>query len=113
LSPEQLARIAQRRAPQRLSHYDVDPVSGQIAWPTVLGLDAYADFTAELDKLFAQRAEQNGQFTSDQFLQVQQVAGELIAVLNKNIGDYPPMDFMAARRFDESLAFEARQVDRG
>ena len=105
LSSEQLYRIAAEKAPKELSSSDVDPLTGQIAWPPVLQGDAFADTRTKLEALFVQRAKGG---SSDYVFQAQQVAKEALTLLKANIRNYPASEYLQAKRFLERLAFTAR-----
>jgi len=108
ITQEQAERIARERAPRRATTDDVDPITGQLAWPRVLTQERYASYTERLDELFAERAKMEGYIGMDMFREIGTTTDELLASLRENIRDYRSMDFMEARRFVERLAQEAR-----
>jgi hypothetical protein len=103
---EQLIRMAQVGMPKRLTSSDLDPVSGQIRWPMLLTADDYTTQRPEVEKAFSDRAKQGG-MKLDDFTKVQKVTKEMAAVLKTKIRDFPANQYMAAKRFLESLAYEA------
>ena len=105
LSSEQLYRIAAEQAPKTLAASDLDPLTGDISWPIVLQGDEYEEARTKLEGLFALRAKEGD---SSYVFQIQQVANETLAQLKANIRNYPPPEYLQAKRFLESLAFSAR-----
>ena len=105
LSSEQLYRIAAEQAPKTLASSDLDPLTGDIAWPLVLQGDEYEDVRIKLDGLFALRAKEG---SASHVFEIQQVANDALAQLKANIKNYPAPEYMKAKRFLESLSFSAR-----
>ena len=105
LSSEQLYRIAAEQAPKTLAASDLDPLTGDISWPLVLQGNEYEELRTKLDGLFALRAKQG---VSSHVFEIQDVANEGLAQLKANIKDYPPPEYLKAKRFLESLAYSAR-----
>jgi hypothetical protein len=103
----ELVHIAQMGKPRRLTPSELDTVSGQIAWPIVLQAVEFAPYRDQLNQLFAQRAS-SGVLGLDQYLNADRVTTSMLDVLRRHIFDVPPVDYMAARRFLESLSYESR-----
>ena len=102
-----LARFAAQAKPNRLSPSELSN-TGQIAWPILLQANEFAAFRVEMEDAFAQRAA-NGGTGLDDHVKVGQTTKVMLDVLKAHVGGVQPMDYMAARRFIESLAHEARQ----
>lgn len=100
--------LAQRQsgAPDRLSPGQLDPASGQITWPLVLQTDVFALERAKLEELFQVRAQTS--ITPELVEQITAAAGKMQDQLNAQIRSLAPNDYIAGRRFLESLAYEAR-----
>ncbi|HVU89866.1 MAG TPA: hypothetical protein VHD36_21225 [Pirellulales bacterium] len=107
LSQNEIMRFARVGLPTRLTSTQLDPLTGQLNWPIILRDAQYADDREQLDKLFAERATASS-ISPDVFRQVQQVTGDLLAALKKNINEYQANDWIAAKKFVESLAYDAR-----
>jgi len=107
-SREDWVRYAQAGKPQRLSPSELEPVTGGVDWPVLLKAEKYAENRSTLEGLFAKRAHDGGLSTSD-YLKIDQVTGVMLAQLRKDIELVPPSDYMASKRFLESLSFEAKQ----
>lgn len=106
-TPEDLVRFAQERAPDRLNSVQLNPVTGELEWPGLLQSDQYARQRAVLDELFVKR-HASTRLSPEEYQQVQQEAGAMMEMLRENIRSAPPEEYVKARRFIESLAYEAR-----
>lgn len=106
-TPEQIARLAKSGAPARLSAEQFDAATGRIAWPAALLGEEFAAYRAEIEGLFVQRASSGGLETAEQE-RVDQAAGAMLAILKDRITELPAMDYTKARRFIESLDYEAQ-----
>jgi len=105
---EDLVRFAQAGRPDRLSPSELDPISGEIYWPILLRADEFAPERAALQQAFAGRADR-GAISTQEFSVVDATTEKLIRELRQNIADLPPNQYLAAKRFLESLAYEAGQ----
>lgn len=106
-SAEELARLAKAGAPARLTAEQLDMATGRIAWPAALLGDEFAAYRAEIEGLFYQRAS-SGRLQADQQQRVDLAAGAMLALLRDQITDLPAMQYTKARRFIESLDYEAQ-----
>jgi hypothetical protein len=109
LTPEQISEINQRRTPERMTAVSLDPVEGDIKWPVAL---QGADFAAQrehLEELFAKRAPDNSGAGSENFTQVKQATNAMLKTLKSKVRDMEPSQYVAARKFVDSLSYEARQ----
>jgi hypothetical protein len=107
-SMEDLVRYAQAGKPKQLSPSELDTISGDISWPTLLQTDQFSEYRSEIEELYAQRA-QSGSLSWDDQRKVDQTAKALLKDLRANVRDLPPQEYMAAKRFVESLTYEARR----
>jgi hypothetical protein len=107
-SAEDYKRYAHELAPKRLTYSQLDPVTGQLAWPDALTTDDYADSRQALDKLFAERASSSGATGYKKVTEIRKTAQSMQAKLKESISDIPPGDYIAAKSFLESVANEAR-----
>lgn len=106
-SSQRLAMLAKAAPAVPLSESELDPVSGQIAWPSALRGDKYAPLRTKLDGLFAKRAEVGGNISLKQADAIADSSNELAAELKKNLKQYPSGEYMQAKRFVERLSREA------
>jgi len=104
---EALVRYAQAGKPKRLSPSELDSVAGSVSWPTLLQTDRYAKSRTQLEKLFAKRAEQ-GVISYEDQAQIAAATKAMLAELKGQVREVPQMDYIAAKRFIENLAYEAR-----
>jgi hypothetical protein len=100
-------RYAQIGKPRRLTPSELDVITGRINWPILLQLPEFNGFRAEVERVFAQRAA-SGTISAVDYLRVYQVMQMMQAALRQQIRQVPSTDYMIARRFLESLAFESR-----
>ncbi len=105
-----LIRSAQEGAPRRLSPYEFDATTGQINWPLALQADAFAGHRTQLEQLFTFRASGPRQAAAfDTFIGIWQGTERLIDALQGYVASLPPQEYVAAKRFLQSLALEAGQ----
>jgi hypothetical protein len=101
-----LVRFAAQEKPHRLSPGELSN-TGEISWPILLQADEFAAFRAELEQTFVQRAA-DGRVGLEDHVKVSRTAKVMLDVLKTYVSEVDGMDYIAARRFIESLAFEAR-----
>ena len=108
LSRAQLNRIAQEGAPKPLSARQLDPVSGALIWPSLLQDNKFAEQRALLEKAFAWRASY-GTLNAVQLEKVRENTDSALEQLKAMIRDVDTNDYLRARQFLTSLAYEARK----
>jgi len=108
ITSEAAFRMAHEAAPKRITNSQIDPITGNIHWPSVLTEEDYSDDRQILDVLFAQRERKHGSLTAEEYQEVQKATQALLNNLKKNVKKYQPNDFLAAKKFTESLAYESR-----
>jgi hypothetical protein len=102
LSTEQYVRLARQQAPDRLSVSQLDPLSGYISWPAPLRRNEYATDRAVLESMFKQRAAG----TAANYDEIRMACSALQDKLKANISTFMANDFIAAKKFVESLSYE-------
>ncbi|RMF92112.1 MAG: hypothetical protein D6741_15280 [Planctomycetota bacterium] len=105
---EQLARLAQAGQPTPLSPADLDALTGRINWPLVLQAEKFATKRAPIETLFVVRA-QVGTLTYEQIQVLDQAVDNLLKALQAEMKSIQPMDYVAAKKFVESLRHEGRR----
>jgi len=105
---DDLKRYAQATTPPPLSPSELDFITGEITWPMVLRADRYAEYRAQLEALFAERAS-GDEISAASYLQIDRTAKAMLAELKRRIRQVPQMDYIAAKRFIQSLAYEVRR----
>ena len=106
LSPEALAAAAASDLPRRLGPDALDPVTGQITWPELLRASGYAAQRKELEQLFELRAKTT--HTPETSERVLAGTSKMSDMVRKDIQNTPPGEYIAARKFLDSLAYAAR-----
>jgi hypothetical protein len=105
LSLEQYVRLARVEAPPQLTATQLDQLTGAINWPAPLRRPEYEAFRQRIDRLFEDRAMGYAMYG-----EIPAACEELAARLQADIQQYPAADYIAAKRFLESLAWTARGV---
>src|SRR5262249_15186311 len=70
-SAEQLARLNKANLPERATPSQIDPRSGRIDWPDVLGEESYAPSRKQLEEAFAARSADATQLDRRSFQKAQ------------------------------------------
>ncbi len=105
VTSEQLFRMRQSQKPKRLATTQLDPVTGRIDWPVLLQKEDFDQQRAELEKLFAARASHD-HISLDDYTKIQQAYEKMQEQLSEIIKDVPPQDYVRAKSFLKSLAYE-------
>ena len=103
---EDLVRYAQLGKPKRLSPSELGAVTGAINWPILLRSDEFAASRGELESAFARRASQSV-IGAENYAKIKQATTQMLADLKKQVRKVPSNQYMIAKRFIESLAYEA------
>jgi hypothetical protein len=105
---EDLLRAAQVRKPDRLRPTEFDPITGRVQWPAVLLGSAYDEVRTELDEVLHERAVK-GEMDAATRQKSLELAKRMREELRAHVKEMPPDDYVAARRFIESLVDEMLQ----
>jgi hypothetical protein len=105
LSTEQYVRLARLQAPEPLTATQLDSLTGTISWPAPLRAPAYEEFRRRIERLFQDRA--TGYVV---YGEIQQVIEAFAAQLQEDLMKFPANDYVAAKKFLDSLAWAARGV---
>ena len=106
---EDLVRYAAMGKPKPLSPSELDYVTGKIRWPIVLTQPTYQPQCKQLDSIFAKRA-QGGALGYDDQVKIRTTTSSMLEALKASIQTVAASDYLAAKRFLESLAFEGQRV---
>jgi len=101
---EQLARIAQAGMPQPLSPGEVNQVTGQINWPSVLQTERYAAQRAELEGISATLARYGNLAYADQ-MKTRELILAMASQLKSQIKDIPANDYITSKNFLNKLLY--------
>jgi hypothetical protein len=105
---EKVVRYNQASVPKRSAQFQLVSAQGRISWPDLLLDEEFSDARIQLESLFAQRKPGPGAAGSSVSGEVQTVAAEMREQLQSRIRQVSPEQYLAARRFLESLAYESR-----
>lgn len=103
---EDIVRYAEMGKPERLSPGEIDPVTGSIAWPEALRGPAFDEDRARVESLFGEWTRY-GSLSLEHRREIRDTTDAMLGKLKERIHRFPTPDYMAARRFLESLAYEA------
>lgn len=105
ISPETVKLAARSAVPKPLSTYELDPITGRINWPEALQGGEFAKQREDIERLLELRASTSG---GGDNAQLQDVVQQMTATLKSNIQKLPVNDYIAARKFLDSLSYWAR-----
>ncbi len=111
--PETWARLAQNAAPNRLDNNLLDPVNGQIVWPSALQGTEFAPERGVLEQMFAQRAMSHGAIGVEGHATIRRTVDAAMAKLRDRIREIDTRSYLEARNFLRSLGFEASFASAG
>jgi hypothetical protein len=103
MSSEALSHYYEQTKPKRMAASQLDPVTGQINWPTPLQNEAYASYREDLNSLYKLRAEHK----DFSFNNVRLAAEGMQTEFRKHLDEFSPQEFENSNRFIEALAGEA------
>ncbi|MCC9607960.1 hypothetical protein LOC68_02390 [Blastopirellula sp. JC732] len=108
-SEEQLAYLAREAAPKPLTPDQVNAVSGQVKWPTLLQYPSFEAERQELTSLLEKKAT-NGDLGYQDVNAFIQTADDMNAKLKSGIQKVPPQQYVEASSFLKSLLYQTCQV---
>ena len=105
---DDLIRYSRDSGPARPSGYQLDPVRGKIIWPEVFKRDDFLEARTLMSSLFENRNVTNSGLGSQNCREIRSVAQQMREQLRSVVREMPPAEYMAARKFIDGLAFEAK-----
>lgn len=100
-------RYAQERSPSRLSASEVDPLTGGIAWPSLLQESAFEMERKRLNEIYEERAGR-GSLTASELMEVNRLIASMEEKLQKNyVGKVSSLIYSPAKSFLKSLSYES------
>jgi hypothetical protein len=102
---EEYVRLAREQAPEPLTATQLDQLTGSISWPAPLRKPEYEAFRKRIDRLFQDRAIGYAIYG-----EIPAACEEFAQRVNADIMQFPPNDYIAAKKFLESLAWTSRGV---
>lgn len=103
---EDLVRYATDGLPKLLTASEFDGVFGVVRWPEVLRRPDFASARTMIDRLLPDYCQRNLNASSDVGRDLSQSVGELESKLKREIDTVSPMEYVAAKKFLESLKYE-------
>ncbi|MBX9788763.1 MAG: hypothetical protein K2Y37_07590 [Pirellulales bacterium] len=107
LTAAQVERVNLARTPQRLTARQLSD-EGAIAWPAVLEQPQYESLRTKISDSFAKRSSGEPGESATIYRQVQVATQSLKALLRDDMSNLSTGEYLAARKFLDSLAHEAR-----
>jgi hypothetical protein len=105
---EVLNKISQEASPDRLKPSQLDPSLRTIFWPALLSKGDFDALRTQIDGLFAVQRANNSGLGTENYREIVALTAEMQTHLDTMINELHPDEYLAARRFIESLAYEAR-----
>jgi hypothetical protein len=105
----QYAKLAKQEAPDRLNDVDYNRVMGRLNWPAVLASDDFAAERTALNQAFAGRTAQDIGVSTNFHRDVRDLAAAMQVKLRNRLETMSPMEYIAAKNFLTSVAFESQQ----
>ncbi len=103
-----LVRWAQAGKPKSLTSSEMNPNNGELLWPKVLTIDAFADGRDVIQGLMADGAKYGG-LSLDQSMKAASTCDTMLAELKTRISDFKPNMYLEAKNFLESLKYQVSQ----
>lgn len=104
ISPEVLATHSSAPRPRPLGGEALDPVTKELLWPEALKSEEYALERRQIDEAIYGLISTG----SGDALAIQRAARAMVRTLQSNIRNLPTGDYLAARKFLDSLEWTAR-----
>jgi hypothetical protein len=103
-TPEELARRARAGAPRQLNTNQIDPVTGELHWPSALQQDIFNAQRAPVDEYAAKWVKYGSLAYNDQMVMRTNIDG-MFDTLKGQITTIPPQDYTQCRSFLQSLLY--------
>ena len=104
---EDFVRYAEAGRPNPLTPQELS-TSGKIAWPAPLQTPQYGSQRAEVERIFGDRAAK-GVLPGDEYMKLYELTNNMLDSLKRQITSMPSEMYVTAKKFLQSLAYEARQ----
>jgi hypothetical protein len=105
---EDLIRYSRAGVPERPTAYQLEPTRGTIYWPEVFRQEDFLEHRIRMDALFSQRNAEPAGIGGTVYHQTQKVVAEMRDLLRDHLDILTPMEYTAARKFLDSLAYESQ-----
>lgn len=107
-TPEQLVAISRATTPKRLAPNQFDRDTGKLSWPGALQSESFAIERSRLGQIVAYRTAHSNEELKSQQEEVRRLTHHMRDELISHIKELRPMDFVAAKKFLDSLAHDDR-----
>jgi len=101
---EEIARIAREGAPRPVTQQEVNPMSGQINWPSALQQDVFTPQRETLEPILSKQAKYGNLPFADQ-MTARKTIETMFSELKKMITSIPPQEYSTSRSFLNSLIY--------
>jgi hypothetical protein len=105
----QYAKLARQEAPDRLSDVDYNRVMGRLNWPAVFAAGDFAAERVALNQAFVGRTAQDVGVSTAFNSEVRELTAAMQTKLHDRLAAISPQEYIAAKNFLTSVAFEAQQ----
>lgn len=110
LTQQEVAELAKKQAPARLTAYQYEPALGKVYWPSALNSPEFAAERTAIDLAIAERSTTNSGQGTDNQRQIAINVQRMHETLKSKVAVMDPADYLAAKKFLTSLDFEGRHV---
>jgi hypothetical protein len=107
-STEQMAAIAKKEAPERLTPEQYNPTTGRLVWPTLLEAKVFIAHHDALNHMFKHRTTKDIGPETSFHATVRILTDEMQAMLHRHIDVLPPMEYTASKKFIAGIEQEAQ-----
>jgi len=105
---DEAARFSKAMAPSRATDYEVEPVFGTVYWPSTLRSDEFALLRMKVEELFKNRDVATAGVGTVNYQEVVEATDALQEGLKGKIDELPPKEYIQAKKFLKTLAYEAQ-----
>ena len=109
---QDFVRYSKMDRPQRPESYQLEPVRGTIQWHPVFQQETFLEQRIQVDNVFAQRSRSANTAQAPIYGQVQSLVGQMREDLKGMIREMSAAEYLEARKFLDSLAYEAQFTPR-
>lgn len=107
ITQEQAVRIAQEKAPARLTSQDYDPETGEIFWPDPLDDKVLKPYTRLIDEKFALRSDVGKTYRGSDARMVRRMVNLIQTAIDSIKNDLPVREYIALSDYLASISYEA------
>jgi len=109
LNEEQLVRIAAQAAPKPIDASELNPVTGQVAWPELLKADVFLPERAIIEELLGRQAKY-GKLSIADHQRIGDALESMSDKLRDNIREVPSAQYIDTKNFLKSLIYSVNKA---